>query len=83
MHRDHPYYADDTNVVHFEVCVDGLPVQAYVAGAVLARAYGPMAPGSDCVAAYLANQAPIDAVVMRRVRAEGRDTVLLRLTDLT
>lgn len=83
MHRKDPYYADDTSGVHFEVCVDGLPVQAYVAGAVLARAFGPTMPGSDWVAAYLANQAPIDAAVVRRVRVEGRDTILLRLIDLT
>lgn len=82
MQRNEPYYADDTHGVHFEVCVDGLPVQAYVAGTVLAGAYGPLSPGSDCVSAYLAHRAPIDAVVVRRVRAEGRDTILLRLTDL-
>lgn len=83
MQPNEPYYADDTNGVHFEVCVDGLPVHAYVAAAVLARVYGPVAPGSDCVSAYLSNRDPIDAVVVRRVRSEGRDTILLRLTDLT
>ncbi|MBL8343845.1 MAG: DUF1488 family protein [Rubrivivax sp.] len=82
MQRYEPYYAEDTNGVHFEVCVDGLPVQAYVAGAVLAGAYGPMAPGSECVSAYLAHRTLIDAVVVRRVHAEGRDTILLRLVDL-
>jgi hypothetical protein len=83
MLQNEPYYADDTHGVHFEVSVDGASVQAYVAGAVLAGAYGPMATGSDCVSAYLAHRVPIDAVVVRRVRIEGRDTILLRLADLT
>ena len=82
MERNEPYYADDTHGVHFEVCVGGQPVQAYVAGAVLAGAYGPLVAGSDCVSAYRANRAAIDAVVARRVCTEGRDMILLRLTDL-
>lgn len=82
MQRTEPYYAEDTNGVHFEVRVGGLPVQAYVAATVLAAAFGPMAPGSDCVCAYLAHRDLIDAVVVRRVHAEGRETILLRAADL-
>gem|GEM_PF-6169147 len=82
MQPNEPYYADDTHGVHFEVYVDGLPVQAYVAGTVLAGAYGPMSSGPDCVSAYLAHRALIDAIVVRRVRVEGRDTILLRPKDL-
>lgn len=83
MPRYDPYYADDTRGVHFEVLVDGLYVQAYVAQAVLLATYGVATTGTECVNAYLAHRVAINQVVMSRVRANGHETVLVQADELT
>lgn len=82
MDRYDPYFAAETDGVHFQVEVDGAFVQAYVSRANLSTAYGPCAPGAPCLAAYLAHRAEIDAVVERRVRAFGPETVLVRRGEI-
>ncbi len=82
MDRFEPYFADDTDGVHFQVCIDGQFVQAYVARAVLEQVFGISARGRDCVDVYLRHRAAIDAAVMRRVRVEGPETVLVRAVEI-
>lgn len=82
MERYEPYYADDTDGVHFQVCVDGCYVQAHVGRTVLARRYGVVIDTPGCVAAYLAHKTELDEAVVRRVRLEGPETVVLQLAEL-
>lgn len=82
MPRYDPYYADDTRGVHFEVLVDGHYVQAYVAKAVLLATYGIATTGTECVNAYLAHRVAINKVVVSRVLAHGRETVLVQADEL-
>lgn len=77
-----PHFVADTDGVHFLVCVDDQFVQSYVGRAVLSEVYGLCAPGRDCVAAYLRHSGVIDAAVARRVRKEGRETVLVQASEL-
>lgn len=82
MRRYEPYFAGDTDGVHFQVCVDGTYVQAYVGRQVLARSFGLAADATDWVAVYQANRSHIDECVARRVKRDGFDTVILRLDEL-
>lgn len=77
-----PYFADDTQGVHFGVLIDGLFILAHVGRRVLAERFGVAAEGSGWVAVYLAHQHEIDSVVTAQVRANGPDTVIIRLQDL-
>lgn len=82
MDRYDPYYAQDTDGVHFAVDVDGRFVQAYISRRVLALAYGATAPGQDSLDAYLAHCGAIDAAVRRRVRLRGPETVIVQPEEL-
>ena len=79
---DEPYFASDTRGVHFQVCIDGVAVWAHVAQSVLAWHYGPLPHGADWVGVYKAHCGEIDACVVRRVRQEGPDLVIVHLHDL-
>lgn len=80
MHMDsfEPYFADDTQGVR----VDGQLILAHVGRRVLAERFGVSAEGHAWVASYLAHQQLIDSVVTAQVRANGPETVVLRLQDL-
>lgn len=82
MDRYDPYYAQDTDGVHFAVDVDGQFVQAYISRRVLGLVYGATAPEQGCLDAYLAHCGVIDAAVRRRVRMRGPETVLVQIEDL-
>lgn len=82
MDRYDPYYAQDTDGVHFAVDVDGQFVQAYISRSVLGLAYGATAPGQDCLDAYVAHCGVIDAAVRRRVRLCGPETVIVQPEEL-
>lgn len=77
-----PYFAEDTQGVHFGVWVDGRYVLAHVGRHVLAARFGVTAEGQSWVAVYLAHQSAIDSVVTAQVRANGPETVILSLQDL-
>lgn len=77
-----PYYADDTEGVHFEVRVGNAYVQAYISHRALSQLCGLLAPGDDCVAAYVSNREAIDAAVNRRVRTKGPETVLVQVSEV-
>jgi len=82
MQRYDPYFAQDTDGVHFAVDVDGRLVQAYIGRRVLAQTCGVDEPGLPCVAAYQAHRDAIDEAVRRRVRTRGPETVLLLAEEL-
>ena len=77
-----PYFADDTDGVHFQVCVDGIDVLAHVGRQVLARRYGADLQKCDCVALFVAHRAELMSAAVRHVRAQGPETVILRLAEL-
>ncbi|MBK6600599.1 MAG: DUF1488 family protein [Betaproteobacteria bacterium] len=78
-----PYFADDTQGVHFGVRVDGQLILAHVGRRVMAERFGVSADGHGWVAVYLAHRHEIDSVVTANVRANGPDTAILRLQDFT
>ncbi len=82
MSHSVPYYALDTDGVHFEVDVDESIVQAYISRDVLSATVGRNMSAQDCVGAYLRYRERIDAAVIRRVRAEGPETVLVRESEI-
>jgi hypothetical protein len=82
MGQDDPYFAQDTDGVHFQVCVDGADVWAYVERDALARRYSAPMNTLDWVAVYRAHREEIDACVARRVRLAGAEIIILRLRDL-
>lgn len=77
-----PYYAPDTDGVHFAVDVDGRLVQAYIGRPVLARVYGVDEACGACLAAYRVHRKAIDEAVRCRVRARGPETVLVVAEEL-
>lgn len=81
MDRYDPYFSQDTDGVHFQVCADGQFVQAYVGRAALSKVCGAVRPGPDCLSAYVRHRAEIEAAVVRRVRLEGPETVLVQAAD--
>lgn len=83
MQRHRPYFAKDTDGVHFQVAVDGAPVWAHVGRDVLIRRYGtPSAAQPDWVALYLDHQKELDACVSRLAGRDAGDIVIVRFTDL-
>lgn len=82
MNRFDPYYAEDTDGVHFEVEVEGQWVLAYVGRKILHQAYGPIESKAQCLATYLEHRARIEAAARRRVLADGQETVLLRRQEI-
>lgn len=81
MNRIEPYYADDTNGVIFEVCVDGVLVQAHVGLQLLSARYGAPALHEDWADVYLDHQHEIDQAVAICARAHGPETVILGTND--
>jgi len=82
LKRYEPYYGEDTDGVHFEVCVEGCYVQAYVSRQVLARRCGLDVEARSCLSLYVAHKDELDAAVARRVKAAGPETVILRIDEL-
>lgn len=82
MDRYDPYYAQDTDGVHFQVNVYGVFVQAYVSRTILHIAYGSSEPRAQCLATYLKHREDVDAAVRRRVHAFGPETVLVRQHEI-
>lgn len=82
MDRYEPYYAEDTDGVHFQVLVGGTHVQAYVSRLLLTRCCGTCVAPAACVAVYLENRRSIDAAVERRVMRDGPETVVLKFLEL-
>lgn len=82
MERYEPYYADDTQGVHFEVSVDGAYVQAHVSKHVMTARYRLPAGFRGWVDAYRAHKEEINACVLRTAKAYGRTIVILQLKDL-
>ena len=77
-----PYYADDTQGVHFQVRVGEYIVQAHVSGRLLARTWGePEQPG-DWLSVWHAHRGVLEAAVVRRVHDRSRETVVLQARDL-
>lgn len=83
MDQFEPYFADDTQGVHFAVWVEGQLILAHVGRRVLSERFGVAAEGHGWVAVYIAHQHEIDSVVTSSVRANGPETVILRLQDFT
>ena len=77
-----PYVADDSDGVHFQVCVDATYVNAHAGWQMLARSFGIVARDCDWIAVYWKHRSVIDACVVRRVRQDGFWTVILRLDEL-
>lgn len=82
MKRYPPYYAEDTDGVHFEVEFDRSYVQAHLGRAVMIVHYRLDPDFRDWVACYLTHKDEVDACVLQRILKDGRDTVILRLSDL-
>lgn len=82
MNRFDPYYAEDTDGVHFEVEVEGHWVLGYVGRKTLHQVYGPIESQAQCLATYLEHRAEIDAAARRRVLADGPESVLLRRDEI-
>ena len=82
MERYEPYYADDTQGVHFEVGVDGTYVQAHVSKQVMTLRYGLPVGFREWVDAYRAHKEEINACVVRTAKSYGRTIVILQLKDL-
>lgn len=83
MDRYEPYFAADTDGVHFQVCANGQFVQAFIARTVLGQVDRAVSPGRGCVDAYLSHRAVIDAAVLRRVSVHGPETVLVKAIELS
>jgi hypothetical protein len=83
MDQFEPYFADDTQGVHFGVSVDGQLVLAHIGRRILSGRFNAAADGHGWVAVYVAHRAEIDRVVTAIARANGPETVILRLQDLT
>ena len=71
MERYEPYYAQDTDGVHFQVNVDGVFVQAYVSRTILHIAYGSSEPRAQCLATYLEHREDIDLRIEPIAKAVG------------
>ena len=81
MLRFRPYFSDDTDGVHFEVCVDGQWVLAHVGRQVLARHYGVRVEASNCLTVFQDHCADIVETAAQHATLKGRQTVILQLTD--
>ena len=77
-----PYYAEDTDGIHFEVCVDGVFVQAHAGADLLTSRFAARDRTLDVMALFMRHRADLERAVKRRVRAEGPETVILHLSDL-
>ncbi len=83
MDQFEPYYADDTQGVHFGVWFEGQVILAHVGRRILSDRFGMTAEGHGWVAIYLDHRIEIDRVVTAIAQENGRETVILRLQDLT
>jgi hypothetical protein len=82
VNRYDPYYAQDTEGIHFEVCVDGVFVQAHAGAALLAARFASGGAAPDLMTLFASHRAELECAVRRRVRAKGAETVILRQIDL-
>lgn len=82
MERYEPYFAEDTDGVHLEVFAEGHFVQAYVSREILSRACGTLLSRGECVGVCLRFRDRIEGAVIRRVREQGRETVIVRFEEL-
>lgn len=82
MNAYRPYYAADTDGVHFPVDCGGVLVQGYVSRSVLQLAYGVTLSSGRCLSTYLEHRAEIDAAVRRRVAVQGPESVLVRSSEI-
>ena len=77
-----PYFAPDTDGVHFEVCVDGKWSPAHVGRPVLERRYGLAIAPADCLTVFHQYLVDIVGAAERRIKFRGPETVVLQLHDL-
>jgi hypothetical protein len=77
-----PYYAEDTDGVHFEVEFEGSYFQAHLGRTVMIVHFQLDPSFRDWVSVYWAHKDELEACVVRRIRQIGRDTIILRLADL-
>ena len=77
-----PYYAEDTDGIHFEVCVAGVFVQAHAGAALLTECFAAADENPDVMAIFTRHRAELEQAVNRKVRAAGPETVVLRRIDL-
>lgn len=82
VNRYDPYYAQDTEGIHFEVCVDGVFVQAHAGSALLMAQSAAGGAAPDLMTLFVSHRAELERAVRRRVRAKGPETVILRQIDL-
>ncbi len=80
--RFEPYFAEDTDGVHFLVQVDGIDIWAHVGTALLQARYGSANPTEDHLRVFARHRAEIESAVARRVRQDGPEAVILRREDL-
>ena len=78
-----PYFAPDTDGVHFEVCVDGKWSLAHVGRQILERRYELTVAPSDCLAVFHQHRTDIVEAAEQRVKFRGPETVILRVHDLS
>ncbi len=81
--RFEPYYADDTDGVHFLVQVDGVDIWAHVGCGLLQARYGRASRMEDCLRLFARHRAEIESAVACRVRQDGPEAVILRSKDLS
>lgn len=78
-----PYFHTDSGALHFWVRVaDGPPIGATVSKETLHYRFRGALDGSDVLATHAAQQAVLDAAVLRRVAGGSREPVMLRESDL-
>ena len=78
-----PYFAPDTDGVHFEVCVDGKWSLAYVGRQVLELRYGLTVAPVDCLTVFHEHRANLVEAAEQRIKFRGPETVILQLHDLS
>ena len=78
-----PYFALDTDGVHFEVCVDGKWSLAHVGRPVLERRYGLTIAPSACLAVFHQHIIDIVEAAEQRIKFRGAETVILQVHDLS
>lgn len=77
-----PYHDEEAQGVLFQVLVHGRWAQGYISCALLARIDGVRTDPDACLRAYHRHRSLIEAIVARRIEAEGWETVMVRQSDL-
>jgi hypothetical protein len=81
--RFEPYYAEDTDGVHFLVEVDEVDIWAHIGCGLLEDRYGCASRPEDCLRVFARHRAEIESAVARRVRQDGPEAVIVRSGDLS